>query len=180
MFMFFLASTLAVSMVQERQTGTMRRLLSAPIPRSRILLGKLLPYFLIGAVQMTVVLVLSRLLFGIDLGGSWIGILMLIFASALAMAGLGILISAFARSEGQADGLAIILVLTMAVVSGAMFPGIQIAGVQMAAPHYWAMQGFLNVLARGMGPQGVFLPVGILVTMAAVFFTIGAVRFQFE
>lgn len=180
MFMFFLVSSLAVSVVQERQSGTLRRLLVAPIPRSRILLGKMLPYFLIGAVQMIVVLLFSSLLFRIDLGGSWISILLLVAASALAMAGLGVLVAAFARSEGQADGLAIILVVAMAVVSGAMFPSIQIAGLRMATPHYWAMQGFLNVLARGMGPQGVFLPVGILLTMAAVFFTIGALRFQFE
>ena len=180
MFMFFLISNLARTVVEERQTGTLRRLLVAPLPRSRILIGKMLPYFLIGAVQMTFVLLLSTLMFGIDLGNSPVGLAMIIFASALVMAALGILIAAFARTEGHADGLAIILVLAMAVVSGAMFPSIQIAGLQQVTPHYWSMQGFLNLMARGMGPEGAFLPVGVLLTMAALFFTIGAVRFRFE
>ncbi len=76
--------------------------------------------------------------------------------------------------------MAAIVVLAMAVVSGAMFPSISIPGVQQITPHYWSMQGFLNVISRGQGIEGILLPVGILLTMAAVFFTIGAVRFRFE
>lgn len=179
MFVFFLIPNLALSVIEERETGTLRRLLVAPVPRSRILLGKMLPYFLIGVAQFVIVLAVSRALFDIEMG-SPMALLVMIIASALAMAALGVLIAAFARTAGQADGLSIVLVLAMAVVSGAMFPSISIPGVQMVTPHYWAMQGFLNVIARGASVEGVLLPAGILVTMAAVFFTIGAVRFRFE
>jgi ABC-2 type transport system permease protein len=180
MFMFFLISNLAVTVVEEKQTGTLRRLLVAPLPRSRILLGKMLPYFLIGVVQFVFVLLASKLIFGIDLGSSWVGLAIIIIASALAMAAMGVLVAAFAQSEGQADGLAIVLVLSMAIISGAMFPTIQIPGLQVITPHYWAMQGFLNVISRGMGAEGALMPAGVLLTMAAVFFTIGAIRFRFE
>jgi ABC-2 type transport system permease protein len=96
------------------------------------------------------------------------------------MASLGILIAAWARTESQADGLAVVLVLAMAVVSGAMFPSIQIPGLQLVTPHYWSMQGFLNIIARGQGTEGAFLPAGILLSMSALFFTVGAVRFHLE
>ncbi len=70
MFLFFLVPNLATTVIEERETGTLRRLLSAPLPRSRILLGKMLPYFLIGVAQMIAVLLASKLLFNIDLGGA--------------------------------------------------------------------------------------------------------------
>jgi ABC-2 type transport system permease protein len=180
MFMFFLISNLAQTVVEERETGTLRRLLSAPVPRSRILLGKMLPYFLIAVVQMVFILLASKFLFKLNLGGSPIALGGLIIASALSMAGLGILIAAFSRTEGQANGLAMIIVLAMAVVSGAMFPSISIPGLQTITPHYWAIQGFLNVISRGQGIEGIMLPAGILISMAAIFFTIGAIRFRFE
>lgn len=180
MFLFFLVSYLAITVIEERESGTLRRLLVAPLPRSRILLGKMLPYFLIAVVQMIVVFAFSTLLFGINLGHSVLGLGLIIVASALAMASLGILVAALARTAGQADGLASVLVLAMAVVSGAMFPGIQIPVVQYFTPHYWSMQGFLNIIARGMGAQGAFLPVAILLIMSAVFFIIGVIRFRFE
>ena len=180
MFVFFLIPNLAISVMDERQSGTLRRLLVAPVARSQILLGKLLPYWLIAVVQFVFVLLVSKLFFDIDLGNSPLALGILILASTLAMASLGILIAAFARTETQADGLGVVIVLIMAVVSGAMFPSIYIPGLQSVTPHYWAIQGFLNVVARGQGVNGVLLPVGILLTMSAVFFTIGAVRFRFE
>jgi ABC-2 type transport system permease protein len=180
MFVFFLVPNLATTVIEERQSGTLRRLLSAPLPRSRILVGKMLPYFLIAVVQMMVVFLASWLLFGIDLGGSLLGLGIIILSSSLAMACLGILISAVAQTEGQANGLAMILVLAMAVISGSMFPSISIPGLQMATPHYWAMQGFLNIISRGQGVQGAMLPTGILLTMSAFFFMVGAIRFRFE
>jgi ABC-2 type transport system permease protein len=181
MFMFFLVPSLAITVVEERQTGTLRRLLTAPLPRSRILLGKMLPFFLIAFVQMTFVFSLSVLVFDFDLSSApKSALFVMIICSSLALASLGILIAAVAQTEGQADGLATIIVLAMAVISGAMFPSISIPGLQMATPHYWAMQGFLNIITRGQGMDGVLLPAGILLLMALFFFTAGAVRFRFE
>lgn len=180
MFVFFLISNLAGTVIEERQTGTLRRLLVAPVPRSRILLGKMVPFFLIAVLQFFIVLGVSKVAFGIDLGHSLLALAILILTSSLAMVSLGILIAAMARTEGQADGLAIVIVLAMAVVSGAMFPSISIPGIQLITPHYWALQGFLNVISRGMGVSGVLTSAGVLITMSAVFFTIGAVRFRFE
>ncbi len=180
MFVFFLISNIATTVIEERQVGALRRLMVTPVPRSRILLGKMLPYFLIAVLQFVVILLASKLIFGIDLGNSPLALAIIILAVSLSMAALGILISAFAQSEGQAGGLTTILVLAMAVVSGAMFPTISIPGLKALTPHYWAMQGFINTIARGQGVEGVLLPAGVLITMAAVFFTIGAMRFQFE
>jgi len=180
MFVFFLISNLAMTVIQERESGTLRRLLVTPVPRSRILMGKMLPYYLIAVTQFVFVLLVSRLAFGIDLGNSNLGLAVMILTVSLAMVSMGILLAAFAQNEGHAGGLSIVVVLAMAVVSGAMFPNISISGLQMITPHYWAMQGFINIISRGQGVESTFMPAGILLTMSAVFFTIGAIRFRFE
>jgi ABC-2 type transport system permease protein len=180
MFVFFLISNLAMSVLEERETGAFRRLLVAPVPLSRILLGKMFPYYLLAVVQFTLILIASKLIFAIDLGNSILGLGIIILASSLSIVTLGILITAFARSESQGNGLATVLVLAMAVVSGAMFPSISIPGLRLITPHYWAMQGFLNIIARGQSAHGALLPAGVLIIMSAIFFTIGALRFRFE
>lgn len=180
MFVFFLISSLAMTVIEEREMGTLRRLLVAPVARSRILLGKLLPYFLIAVVQFIAILLASSYIFNIDLGDAPLGLVMIIISSAAVMAGMGILIAALAKTAAQADGITTVVVLAMAVVSGAMFPSISIPGLQFVTPHYWAMQGFLNIIARGQGIAGALLPSGILMSMAVIFFTIGAIKFRFE
>jgi ABC-2 type transport system permease protein len=120
------------------------------------------------------------LLFGIDLGNSPLALLVVILSSALAMAVWVSSSLRWPRPKARPMGWPWWLVLTMAVVSGAMFPSISIPGLQLLTPHYWAMQGFINVISRGMGVEGVLLSTGILVSMAAIFFTLGAIRFRFE
>jgi ABC-2 type transport system permease protein len=109
-----------------------------------------------------------------------ISLAVMMITSALAMVTLGILIASLAKTEAQADGLAIIIVIALAAVSGSMFPTISVPGLQTITPHYWAIQGFINVTARLQGVEGILRPAGVLLTMSAVFFTIGAIRFRFE
>lgn len=180
MFAFFLVSTIAVSVVEERALGTFRRLLSTPAPRSAILLGKMLPYLVIVVVQALVLLGISSLVFGVSLGKSPVALALITVASAASVVGLGIMVAAVVRSEGQAGGLTLLLVLVMAAVSGSLFPLIRIPYLQYATPHYWAIQGFQNVIARGLGVSGVALESGILLGLAAIFFVIGVSRFKFD
>jgi ABC-2 type transport system permease protein len=180
MFAFFLVSTIAVSVVEERALGTFRRLLSTPAPRSAILLGKMLPYLVIVVVQALVLLGISSLVFGVSLGKSPVALALITVASAASVVGLGIMVAAVVRSEGQAGGLTLLLVLVMAAVSGSLFPLIRIPYLQYATPHYWAIQGFQNVIARGLGVSGVVFESGILLGLAAIFFVIGVSRFKFD
>jgi ABC-2 type transport system permease protein len=52
--------------------------------------------------------------------------------------------------------------------------------LQYATPHYWAIQGFQNVIARGLGVSGVVFESGILLGLATIFFVIGVRRFKFD
>ncbi len=180
MFAFFLVTNLAVTVVQEREVGTLNRLLSTPASRGTLLLGKMLPYFLLAVVQLSSLFLVSVVLFGLETGDSPLALGLLILASAAAIAGMGIMIAALVKNEGQASGLTTLLILGMAAVSGSLAPNIQIPGINLVTPHYWALLGFQNVMARGMGFSGALLPAGILLGFAAVFFAIGVSRFRFD
>jgi ABC-2 type transport system permease protein len=180
MFLFFLVSHIAVAVVEERSLGSLRRLLVTPASKAVILAGKMLPFFLIAIGQMLFVLLVSSWVFNMSLGNSLPALIVIVVATALSAATLGILVSALVKNESQASALTILVVLVLAVISGCINESIQLIGPNMLTPHYWARQGMLNVLQRGMGLEGVWLPAGMLLALSVVFFVVGARRFKFE
>jgi ABC-2 type transport system permease protein len=180
MFVFFLVGSMAITVVEERESGTLRRLLITPTSRASILIGKVLPYFVIAVVQFTLLLVLSTLIFGINLGSSPFALALVILSSSASVAGMGLLVASLAHTEGQAGGISSLSILTMAVVSGAMFPSIRVPGLELLTPHYWALMGVQNVITRNLGVESVLLPVGILFALAAVCIIVGVRCFKFE
>jgi ABC-2 type transport system permease protein len=140
----------------------------------------MLPFFFIAIGQMLFVLLVSSWVFKMSLGNSPLALAVIILATALSAATLGILVASLVKNENQAGGLTILVVLVLAVISGSISDNIQIMGPNFVTPHYWARQGMLNVLQRGMGLEGVWLPAGILLGLSVVFFAIGARRFKFE
>ncbi|MFN8598088.1 MAG: ABC transporter permease [Anaerolineae bacterium] len=180
MFLFFLVSHIAVAVVEERSLGSLRRLLVTPASKAVILAGKMLPFFVIAIVQMLFVLLVSSWIFNMSLGNSLLALIVIVVATAFSAATLGILVSSVVKTESQASVLTILVVLVLAVISGCINDSIQLWGPNMITPHYWARQGLLNVLQRGMGLEGVLMPAGILLALSIVFFVIGARRFKFE
>ena len=179
-FAFFLVSTIAGSILTERNQGTFRRLLSLPTSRGAILLGKMLAYGLVIAAQMVFVFAASAFLFRLQLGQSPAALALMLAAIASAVVGMGIMMASLVRSEGQAGGFAALLTILMAAVGGALFPGIRVPIVEYASPHYWAIRGFQDIVARGQGVVDVLPEAGVLFGLAAAFFLIGARRLRFE
>lgn len=179
-FVFFLISHLATTVIAERETGTLRRLITAPAGRAVILLGKALPFLGVAVVQLIFILLVCNMVFGMELGSEPLALAVIVLSTGLCVAGLGIMVAAFVKNEAQASVGALVIALAMAAVSGCMMPQVKIAGLNMVTPHYWALDGIQNVIARGMGMDGVLMQSGILLGMAVVFFVIGSLRFKFE
>ena len=179
-FAFFMVSQLADAVVDERSTGTLRRLMSTPLSKALLLFGKALPSFLLAVIQMIFILLVCNQFFNLPLGNSWLALMTIILATASSVAGLGILIAGLARTPTQSGAVATFIVLAMGAVSGAMIPSLKLAGIGYVIPHYWALEGIQNVTARGMGMEGVLMQSGILLGMAVLFFVIGAWRFKYE
>lgn len=180
---FFIIATMAESILREKQEGTFRRLLAAPLPKPVLLAGKLLPYYLVNLIQIAVMFGVACLLFGMALGQP-VALLAVSLALAAAATGMGVLVATFGKTQAQISGLASLLTLTMSAIAGCMVPSFVMPDfVQTLAhftPHGWAMQGYLDVLVRGYGLAGVGTEVAALLGFAAAFFLVGVWRFRFD
>jgi ABC-2 type transport system permease protein len=113
----------SVSIVREKERGTMEQILVSPIRPEELIMGKILPYVLIGLLTMTLVLLLGYWLFGVAIRGS-LGLLGLTtFLFLFAALGMGVLISTITRSQQMAFQIAVLASMLPAIIlSGFIFP----------------------------------------------------------
>ena len=180
---FFIVATMAESILREKQEGTFRRLLAAPLPKPVLLAGKLLPYYLVNLLQVAVMFGVAHFLFGMALGQP-AALLAVSLALAAAATGLGVLVATFGKTQTQISGLSVLLTLTMSAVGGCMVPTFVMPDFMQTlarfTPHGWAMQGFQDALVRGYGLAGVWPDAAALLGFAAAFFLVGVWRFRFD
>ncbi len=112
----------ALAITRERERGTMENLLATPVRPFEVMLGKILPYIAVGYVQVSLILVAAKLLFGVPMVGSvglLYGISLVFIAANLAM---GITFSTLATNQLQAMQMAFFFFLPSILLSGFMFP----------------------------------------------------------
>ena len=184
MFAMFGLTTSAMILVLERKAGALRRLLSAPISRSEVLAGHLLAIFAIVFLQSLLLVALGQFAFGVDYMREPLDTLLMLVALGLWVTSLGLLIGALASGEEQVVMFSLIAMFLFSALGGAWFP-LAIAGQTFASvghllPTAWAMDGFQNIVVRGLGLGSVLLPAGILLAYTAAFFGLAVWRFRFE
>jgi ABC-2 type transport system permease protein len=185
LFGFFLALTIAISFLEERHGGTFRRLCAAPVPRYRLLLAKLAPYFLVGLVQMAFLFGFGKLVLGMEIGGSLLALAILTCAVVLCATSLGLLIASFSGTQKQVGGIGSIALLILGLVGGAMVPRIAMPELMqtigLATPHAWALDGYYDVILRQGSTVADVLPeTGALLGFTVLFAAIGGTRFRFN
>lgn len=148
MMLLFGMLTCGSTLLQERETGTLRRLLVAAVPRGSILGAKFLFSAIIGVFQLVVLFTFGTAVFQIGAFRDPQTLVVLAITWTAAATSFGMLIAAWARTIKQAEGIATLLILVMAALGGCWFP-IQILDLPWAAelatrwtPTYWAMSGF--------------------------------------
>jgi len=112
----------AVAIVRERERGNLELLITTPIRNLELMVGKIIPYIVIGLIQVTIILLVGRLLFDVPVRGSLgdlYGGALVFIAAAL---GLGLVISTFASTQFQAMQLTFFAFLPQMLLSGFMFP----------------------------------------------------------
>lgn len=112
----------SMALTRETERGTMENLLAMPATPAEIMLGKILPYLVVGAVQVVVVLTAAKLLFSVPFFGSLSVLLFAILAFVLSLVLLGYTISTMARTQMQAMQLTFFFFLPSLMLSGFMFP----------------------------------------------------------
>lgn len=168
----------------ERATGTLRRLLTTPTSRATYLLGTLLTAVFWALVQMLLLVLFGIFVMKLNWGHSPAALAVILISSALAASAIGVALGAFVKTEGQANGLSIMLGMVMALLGGCwypleLFPQVVQQAV-MVLPTRWAMQGMLDIVLRGQGLSAVLPEAAVLLGFAVVFYAIGIWRFRYE
>ncbi|MCP4423275.1 MAG: ABC transporter permease [Chloroflexi bacterium] len=183
MFSFFLIGVVGATLLREKEEGSFRRLMAAPIPRGAIIAGKMLAYMLVVVLQVVVLFGVASAAFDMPLGDSPLGLLLLAITLAMSAAALGMVLAAWAKTSSQADSMGTIIGFILAGLGGCIvgFPdGSFMDTVKMFTPHGHALRGFYGLLNDGLGVVDVLPQAGMLVVFTAVFFIAAMWRFKFE
>jgi ABC-2 type transport system permease protein len=143
----------ALSVTREIERGTMESLLAMPIRPVEIMLGKIAPYLLVGGVQMTIILVAARLLFGIPVIGSLWLLVGLTLLFILANLSIGYTFSTIAQNQLQAMQMSFFFFLPNILLSGFMFPFKGMPGWAQAIGEILPLTHYLRIV-RGIMLKG--------------------------
>lgn len=172
----------AMALTRETERGTMENLLAMPSSPTEIMLGKVLPFLVVGAVQMTVVLVAAKLLFGVPFVGSLTLLLSSVLVFVLSLVLLGYTISTMARSQMQAMQLTFFFFLPSILLSGFMFPYRGMPGWAQVLGEIFPLTHFLRitraVMLKGADFQAIATEIGWLVVFVLVFAGTALLRFR--
>jgi len=181
-FMFFIAASIATSVLAERDGGTLRRVLCAPVRHGDVLVSKVVPYYVINLLQAGLIFGLARLVFGMSLGDQpWV-LAVISAALALAATGTGLILASLVRTQGQVNGVVPLVSLTMAALGGCLVP-LQLMPrtmqtLSLFTPHGWALRAYQDVLVRGYGLQEVTTAVAVLAAFGVAAVAIGIRLFR--
>jgi len=176
LFSFFLVQFGVRGLLEERQAGTMARLLAAPIPRLAIPLAKALTSVVLGVVALVVLAVASTVLMGADWGDP-AAVLVLIVAVVLAAVSIMGVVAGVAKTPDAAGNAQSVVALVLGMLGGSFFPVSQGEGLltrlSALTPHHWFLLGLGEASAGGLAD--VLRPAGVLLLFAVVVGTAGAV-----
>jgi ABC-2 type transport system permease protein len=172
--------TAAQLIVTERKSRTLQRLLTTSVRRVHIVLGHYLAIFCMSLIQFTILIAFGQFVLDVDYLRLPAATLLVAFSAALCIAALGLLIGILARSDEQAVVFSIVPMFVFSGLGGAWVPleftGQAFQTVGHLTPIAWAMDGFENICARGLGFETVLVPAAALIVYAAVFFSLAVWR----
>ena len=174
----------AESTIKERDKGTFKRNLLAPIGRASYLAGKLLSHFLIGCMQLAVFFGAGILLFGMGVYGSLLLVALIGALVVILAVGLGLLVSSFVHSQEGASSAVMALVLPMSALGGLWFsiemmPG-YMQSIAQILPTYHAQNAFTAVIMRGKDLAAIAPSVLALAGFVIAVLVVGLLLFKWE
>ena len=171
-------------LVLERKSGALRRLLTTDISRVEIILGHYLAMVVIILAQLAILIGFGQLALGVDYMREPLATLLVMVGTALWTASLGLLIGTLAKTEDQIIIFSLIPMFILAGMGGAWVPleftGDTFQTIGHLLPTAWSMDGFENIVIRGLGLESVLLPVAVMLAYAVALFALTAWRFRFE
>ncbi|MCG3199713.1 MAG: ABC transporter permease [Candidatus Omnitrophica bacterium] len=172
----------AFAIVRERERGTLEQLVVTPVSKGALILGKLVPYCVIGMVQTLFVLLLMRWVFGVPVEGDVFLLLSLSALFLLPALAMGILVSTVSSNQAQAMQMGMLIMLPSILLSGFAFPRETMPGpiylLTFLIPVTYYVQILRGIILRGAGFWALWPQTLILAVFAVVLVVASSLRFQ--
>jgi len=182
MMLLFSVSASGASLLTEKEEGTLRRLLVAPISPSNILYGKMLSTLFLAILQLTVMFLYSWLVLGLDIFINLPALILMILASAIACSSFGIFMASVCKSRKQVESLSTLVILVLSALGGSMMPLFIMPAIMqkiaVISVNYWAMDGFFDIFWRQLPIIDVLPNVLVLLGIGFGLTTISVISFR--
>jgi ABC-2 type transport system permease protein len=172
----------ALGIVRERERGTLEQLMITPLSRLELVIGKIVPYFLLAVVDVVAIIVLGILLFHVPLRGNVFLLIVLSGLFIFCTLGMGLLVSTVAQNQRQAMQTAVMLLLPQVLLSGSLFPlssiPLYIRWLSYLMPLTYFSPITRGIFLKGTGLAELWPQAVVLTVMAAVFISLASLSFR--
>jgi linearmycin/streptolysin S transport system permease protein len=179
MFLFFATQYGMLSLIGERRTGTLGRLLVAPIRPWSVILGAALASFALGLLSMTIMVVATSLMLGATWGPPAL-VALLVLSAVTAATGISTLVCSFGKTEEQAGSANVIVALVLAVLGGTFIALSQapeiLARISLITPHAWFLRAIDTMAGSSVSLADIAPSFLVLVAMGLITGALGLVR----
>jgi ABC-2 type transport system permease protein len=166
LFLLFSSVQGAISMIEERDSGILDRILAGPGSMSALVNGKAIFLVVQGFVQVTVIFLIAWLVHGVDLPGHLLLWAVTTLAASVAAAGMALLVALACRTKRQAQTLANVVILVLSALGGSMVPRFfmppLLQQVGWLTPNTWALEAYTAIFWRDEPVTAVLLPWAML------------------
>lgn len=170
------------SIVREREEGTLEQLLITPLRPMELIIGKITPYICIGYLQVTIAILIGKLIFNVPFKGSIALFYALTTLFIIATLSLGILISTVSQTQMQAMQMSIFVMLPSILLSGFVFPRLAMPKIFYYISSILPMTHYIQIargiFLKGIGIEHLYKPTLSLIIFCAIMFTISILRFR--
>jgi ABC-2 type transport system permease protein len=172
----------SMSIAKEKEMGTFEMIISAPVKTWEVLLGKTIPFIIIGMINAASIFMIAILVFKVPMRGHFWQLGISTFAFIVTTVSIGTLISTFAKNQQQAMMGGFIFLFLSNLLAGIMFPIDNMPFIMKIAAYSNPMTYFVkllrNIMLKGGSPELVWIYVGILISMAILTASISYKRFH--
>ncbi len=172
----------SIALVRERERGTLEQLVVTPIGKTSLMLGKIIPFLLVGYVQITVILLLGRLLFDVPIRGDVVTLYLIALPFVVANLAIGLFISTVVSTQAQAMQLGFLLLMPNILLSGFMFPREAMPEpaqwIGAALPLTYFLKVMRGILLKGVGMESLWKEALALVGFSVGLIGMSVLRFR--
>ncbi len=165
------------SILEDKKLRTWNRIRISPLSSRAVLAGNFIPAYVVGLLQMAIVLFLGQMLFGIDLGDAMLSVFVVFAAFVLAASCLGLLLAVAFKGIEQMSAAVPVIIVGTSMLGGCMWPlsivgSDVLIGIAKGMPQYWALDAAEKLAAYHSGLGDVLMNIGVLLGMSLVLFAV--------